>query len=161
MKITSWNVNGLRSVINKGALDWVGKNQPDVICLQEIKARPEQIDNSTIQWIDSYYTSWHPAERPGYSGVVTFSKEKPEDVNIGIGDMRFDVEGRVVKKSEKQEGDDMPYEIEERDGEYCVIKIEDGESAGCHETREEAEAQLTALRINVEEGEAIIWKNNK
>lgn len=66
---------------------------------------------------------------------------------------------RVVKKSEKQEdGEVMPYEIEEREGEYCVIKTEDGESAGCHETREEAERQLTALRINVEseEGESAV-----
>jgi transcriptional regulator with XRE-family HTH domain len=61
---------------------------------------------------------------------------------------------RPTKKSKKQEGEDMPYEIERRDNEFCVIKTEDGESAGCHETREEAEAQLAALRINVEEGES-------
>ncbi|GAG86271.1 unnamed protein product, partial [marine sediment metagenome] len=77
MKITSWNVNGLRSVIRKGALDWFRINQPDVICFQEIKAYPHQIDYSTIHWLEEYIPFWHSAERPGYSGVVTFTKEKP------------------------------------------------------------------------------------
>lgn len=96
MIITSWNVNGLRSVINKGALDWIRKNQPDVICFQEIKAHPHQIDNSTIQWIDEYNAYWHPAERPGYSGVVTFSLDEPEIVQLGLGERRFDIEGRAI-----------------------------------------------------------------
>lgn len=96
MKITTWNVNGLRSVLSKNAFDWTPVTSPDVICLQEIKAKPEQVEISSVQSLSDYLYYWNPAQRAGYSGVVTFSKSQPETVQIEIGVKKFDVEGRVV-----------------------------------------------------------------
>jgi exodeoxyribonuclease-3 len=96
MKITTWNVNGIRAVIGKGFHAWVGSNAPDVLCLQEIKARPDQVENAD-DFIEGYYSYWNPAQRPGYSGVATFSRRKPDEVIVGLGDERFDAEGRVIR----------------------------------------------------------------
>lgn len=96
MKITSWNVNGVRAAINKGLIQWVNAHQPDVLCLQEIKARPEQVAGEELILPGSVRT-WHSAEQPGYSGVATFSRMSPVRVETGIGELRFDVEGRVIK----------------------------------------------------------------
>jgi exodeoxyribonuclease-3 len=94
--ITSWNVNGLRAVLRKSALDWVTGWQPDVLCLQEIKAQPHQIPEGALDGLTDYQFTWHPAERPGYSGVATFSKHPPECVDLGIGQSKFDREGRLI-----------------------------------------------------------------
>ena len=96
MKITTWNVNGIRAVAGKGFHDWVRNNAPDVLCLQEIKARPDQLENAE-NFIDGYCSYWNPAQRPGYSGVATFTQQKPDKVLFGLGDERFDTEGRVIR----------------------------------------------------------------
>jgi exodeoxyribonuclease-3 len=95
MRILSWNVNGLRAVQKKGFLPWVTREQPDVLCLQEIKARPEQLDDE-FRNLKGYHTVYTPAKRPGYSGTAIYSRSKPDEVWTGIGDPRFDDEGRVT-----------------------------------------------------------------
>ncbi len=93
MRILSWNVNGLRAVLKKGFLEWLEKESPDIICLQEIKAKPEQIPKSA-QNVNGYHVIWQSAQRPGYSGTATYCKTEPlsvTDMNV----VRFDEEGRV------------------------------------------------------------------
>jgi len=97
MKLTTWNVNGIRAVLGKGALDWVRSEKPDVLCLQEIKARPEQLTGDQINFFNEYASIWNPAERPGYSGVATFSRLPALQVDLGLGMERFDSEGRVIR----------------------------------------------------------------
>jgi exodeoxyribonuclease III len=94
--IISWNVNGLRAIINKGALKSVFDLSPDILCLQEIKARPEQITAVQSKIFDGYSCIWHPAERLGYSGVATFSRLETNNSLLGLGDIRFDCEGRAI-----------------------------------------------------------------
>jgi exodeoxyribonuclease III len=96
MKITTWNVNGLRAVIKKGAFSWLSSHSADIICLQEVKARPEQIPDADRE-LPGYISYWNPAVRPGYSGVAVYSRELPLDVEFGLGDDRFDSEGRVIR----------------------------------------------------------------
>jgi exodeoxyribonuclease-3 len=96
VKITTWNVNGLRAVMGKGVWDWVRAETPDVVCLQEIKARPEQLDEAYHQQFEGYQTIWNPAQRPGYSGVATFLREPHLELQLGLGFPEFDVEGRVI-----------------------------------------------------------------
>jgi len=94
MRIISWNVNGIRAAERKGLLDWLAQERPEVLCLQEIKARPEQLSNELRQPA-GYHTYWHSAERKGYSGVATFSRQ-PVTAQRGLGVPEFDVEGRVL-----------------------------------------------------------------
>ena len=96
MIIYSWNVNGIRAVVKKGFLEWVDQVSPDVLCLQEAKAYPDQVPPHVAQ-LDGYHATWNPAQRKGYSGVVTFSKKKPKSVHLGMGIERFDVEGRYIR----------------------------------------------------------------
>ena len=81
MKIITWNVNGLRAVLRKQALAWVWNQDPDVLCLQEVKARPEQL---TVEQRGSLPMPhvWNPAQQPGYSGVTTFYKEAPLEIRL-------------------------------------------------------------------------------
>ncbi len=96
MRITTWNVNGIRALLNKGAWDWVKEYQPDVLCLQEIKAKPEQLDEDALALFEGYRTVWNPAVRPGYSGTLTLLKEdRPHE--LGLGFEEFDAEGRVIQ----------------------------------------------------------------
>ncbi len=97
MKIITWNVNGIRALARKGGLDWIRDQQADVICLQEVKASQEQIDQDELVKFTGYDIYWHPAARPGYSGVVTFSRHKPTEFRCGLGAGRFDHEGRVIQ----------------------------------------------------------------
>jgi exodeoxyribonuclease-3 len=97
LKITTWNVNGLRAALNKGVWDWIRQENPDILCLQEIKARPEQISNEYHDLFNKQLVYWNPAERPGYSGVATFSSWSPISVDYGIGRNEFDLEGRVIR----------------------------------------------------------------
>jgi exodeoxyribonuclease-3 len=94
--IITWNVNGLRAVLRRQDLGWVRSLQPDVLCLQEIKVKPHQIPTGALDGLNDYQRYWHPAERPGYSGVATFSRYQPDCVNLGIGRSEFDREGRVI-----------------------------------------------------------------
>ena len=90
MKLISWNVNGLRSILGKG--DYLDKTDADIVCLQEIKARPEQVDHA----FDGYHVFWNPAQKPGYSGTAILSRNKPLAVTNGIGRSEHDAEGRVI-----------------------------------------------------------------
>ena len=91
MKLISWNVNGLRSILGKGLLDFWTAEKPDVLCLQETKARPEQVADTT--WPRGYAPHWNSAEKPG---TATFVKKKPVGHTIGIGAEEHDREGRVI-----------------------------------------------------------------
>ncbi len=93
MKIVSWNVNGIRATLGKGLAAEMDALGPDVLCLQEVKARPEQVNDA---WLDSWpHKLWNPAERPGYSGVLILSKIAPISTQMGIGVDEHDHEGRV------------------------------------------------------------------
>lgn len=94
-KLSSWNVNGLRSCGRQGFLNWFKKHGADVVCLQELKAKPEQLEKEYLN-PHGYHAFWHPAEKPGYSGTAIFSKKEPIDVRYGLGKKDFDREGRVV-----------------------------------------------------------------
>jgi exodeoxyribonuclease-3 len=91
VKIISWNVNGIRAALKKGFVKFVEKENPDILCLQEIKAHPEQVDIKLADDFEHHF--WNPAKRPGYSGTAVFSKIKPLKVINGIG--LLDEEGRV------------------------------------------------------------------
>mgnify|MGYP003950773949 CR=1 FL=1 len=95
MKLVSWNVNGLRAAYNKGFLDWFQKEKADVVCLQEIKVKQEQLDLFQLNPM-GYHSYWHSAEKPGYSGVAIYSKKEPLSVKYGIGKSEIDNEGRVL-----------------------------------------------------------------
>lgn len=96
MRIITWNVNGIRAALAKNSLGWAFGQQPDALCLQEVKARPEQLsEGQHAQLILPY--AWHPAERAGYSGVVTLYRSKPDEITRGMGDPKFDVEGRIIQ----------------------------------------------------------------
>ncbi|MCL4561250.1 MAG: exodeoxyribonuclease III [Chloroflexi bacterium] len=96
MKIASWNVNGYRAAYAKGLLRWTLEQGPDVLCLQEIKARPDQLSADQLGF-PGYHAFWNPAEKAGYSGVASFYKSEPDEVIYGLGEPRFDVEGRVIR----------------------------------------------------------------
>lgn len=97
MKILTWNVNGLRALLRKGMDEWLLNQDADVICLQEIKARPDQLQADQRDFGD-YYPIWNPAERAGYSGTLTLVRGgAPQEIVLGLGESRFDVEGRVVR----------------------------------------------------------------
>lgn len=95
IEILCWNVNGIRAVQRKGFLDWLQQVSPDILCLQETKVQLGEISPELQQPAD-YYAYWDFPERKGYSGVVTFTKEKPLKVENGLGIKRFDIEGRVI-----------------------------------------------------------------
>lgn len=96
MKIVSYNLNGIRSAINKGLLSWLQTENPDVFCIQESKAQPEQIDTLAMQEL-GYHSYIHSAEKKGYSGVCIFSKQVPDRVVAGMGISAYDSEGRVLR----------------------------------------------------------------
>ena len=95
MRILSWNVNGIRAADKKGLYDWFKKESPDVLCLQEIKAQPEQVP-PYLRNMPGYNIYWNSAERKGYSGVVTFTKVQPTEIKKGFGIDKFDKEGRTL-----------------------------------------------------------------
>ena len=96
MKIISYNLNGIRSAINKGLLDWLASENPDVFCIQESKAQPEQIDVMAMSEL-GYRSYIHSAEKKGYSGVAIFCKHEPDKVVVGMGNPKYDREGRVLR----------------------------------------------------------------
>ena len=97
MKIISYNVNGIRAAINKDFFAWLQATDADVICLQEIKATPDQIIDIVILEQLGYKHYWYPAEKKGYSGTAIFSKIEPEHVEYGCGIEDYDREGRVIR----------------------------------------------------------------
>jgi exodeoxyribonuclease-3 len=96
MKIMTLNANGIRSATSKGFIDWMLKQRPDVVCLQETKAQEHQL-SPDIQRPRGYYGFFHDAEKKGYSGVAIYSKKEPERVKIGLGWPDFDAEGRFLQ----------------------------------------------------------------
>lgn len=96
MKLISYNVNGIRSALNKGMQEWLRQEQPDVLCLQETKAQPDQIDRFLFEEM-GYHVLLNSAEKKGYSGTALFSKAIPDHYAIGIGVEKFDKEGRVIR----------------------------------------------------------------
>jgi len=96
MKIITWNVNGIRAALGKGALDWAFAQQPKAVCLQEVKARPGQLNDAQRAALKLPYV-WNPAERAGYSGVITFYQNEPDEIVMGMDKPIFDMEGRVIQ----------------------------------------------------------------
>lgn len=95
-RIISYNLNGIRSAINKGFSDWVSSTSPDIICIQETKAQPEQVDLEELHKY-GYKDYWHSAEKKGYSGVLILTREDPDHVEVGMGNSAYDSEGRVIR----------------------------------------------------------------
>lgn len=95
-RILSWNVNGLRAVWKKGFKEWLEKDNPDILCLQETKAQPDQLAPEIMECND-YKSYFFSAEKKGYSGVAVYSKQEPLNVHSGISNAEFDVEGRVLE----------------------------------------------------------------
>jgi exodeoxyribonuclease-3 len=96
MKIISYNVNGIRSAVNKGFVEFLKQEDPDIVCLQEIKANVEDIDEELFKAL-GYYCYWSPAQKKGYSGVAILSKKPAMNVVKGIGHDMFDFEGRIIQ----------------------------------------------------------------
>jgi exodeoxyribonuclease III len=94
MRLLSWNVNGIRAVLGKGFPEFVAAERPDILCLQETKARPEQVELPLE--LGGYQAFWSSAEKPGYSGVAVFTRGTPLDVREGLGIAAHDREGRVL-----------------------------------------------------------------
>ncbi len=95
-KIISYNVNGIRAAISKGFIDWLMLENPDIICLQELKAQTEQIPILDFESI-GYRCFCYPAEKKGYSGVAIFTKQQPDQVQFGMGIEKYDREGRFIR----------------------------------------------------------------
>ena len=96
MRLISYNLNGIRAAIKKGLLDWLATDPADVICFQEIKATEKDVDLKAIESL-GFHAYWFPAEKKGYSGVAIFSKQKPDAVFYGNGNMQSDFEGRIIR----------------------------------------------------------------
>ncbi len=95
LKILSWNVNGFRAIYKKGFMEWMHRDKPDILCLQETKAEIGQIQKE-LKDAGDYHTVFCSAQKKGYSGVAIFSKQKPLSVTMGFGHERFDNEGRTL-----------------------------------------------------------------
>jgi exodeoxyribonuclease-3 len=94
VKLISWNVNGIRAVLRKGFAEFIGGEKPDIVCLQETKATPEQVLVPAV--LAKYHAFWNIAEKKGYAGTAIFAKTKPLAVTFGIGHADHDREGRVI-----------------------------------------------------------------
>jgi len=92
--LLSWNVNGIRAIQKKGFIDWLHKVSPDVLCIQETKASPEQLDDALLH-PEGYHALWVSAERKGYSGVAAYVRDEPDEV-CRLGVPEFDREGRAL-----------------------------------------------------------------
>ncbi|HEY1794096.1 MAG TPA: exodeoxyribonuclease III [Opitutaceae bacterium] len=94
MKLVSWNVNGVRAALRKGLLGYIESSGADVVCLQETKAHPGDVQH--VAWPKGYEHFWYSAEKKGYSGTAVFTRVKPRNVWNGIGAPVHDTEGRVL-----------------------------------------------------------------
>ncbi len=93
MKLVSWNVNGLRAILKKNFLAYLAQEEPDILCLQETKAEPGQVE---VLWPSEFATYWNCAAKKGYSGTVVFTRQRPLSTTLGIGIPEHDGEGRVL-----------------------------------------------------------------
>jgi exodeoxyribonuclease III len=96
MRIISYNVNGIRAAFTKDFIQWLAATQPDMLCLQESKAQPDQIDQAAFEAL-GYQTFWHSAQKKGYSGVGIACKQTPKAVVYGCGIEEIDAEGRIIR----------------------------------------------------------------
>ena len=96
MRVITLNVNGIRSAASKGLFPWLARQEADVICLQEVRAREDQFAGHDIS-LPGYHAAYYPAKRPGYAGVALYSLEKPERLVCGFGTAEFDSEGRYLE----------------------------------------------------------------
>ncbi|MBW6489674.1 MAG: exodeoxyribonuclease III [Lentimicrobium sp.] len=96
MKIITYNVNGIRSAIDKGLITWLMREKPDILCLQETKAQPDQIPEDEFNAL-GYHCHWFSAQKKGYSGVGLLSLRKPDQITYGMGIDRYDEEGRLIR----------------------------------------------------------------
>ena len=96
MRIITYNVNGIRAAMNKDLVGWLKAANPDVLCLQETKATPDQVDVKAFEDL-GYHLYWYSAQKKGYSGVAIFSKVKPKHVEYGCGIEKYDFEGRIIR----------------------------------------------------------------
>tara|TARA_B100002052_G_scaffold292771_1_gene314849 strand:- start:55 stop:834 length:780 start_codon:yes stop_codon:yes gene_type:complete len=94
MRLLTWNVNGMRAAIRKGLDDWMDELQPDIMLLQEIRVRPDQLERDWAE-PNGWHVHWHPAERAGYAGTAIWSRQKIERIQTGI-DGQDDPEGRLI-----------------------------------------------------------------
>src|SRR5258706_15891993 len=95
MKIISWNVNGIRAAEKKGFIDYMNREKPDIMCIQETKAHPDQLSDA-LKNIPEYTSYFVLGEKKGYSGVAIYTKILPKEITIGCGDPKFDMEGRII-----------------------------------------------------------------
>ena len=95
LTLFSWNVNGLRAIEKKGFLDWLARSSGDVVAVQETKADPSQLSTALLNPI-GYHVAWSSAEKKGYSGVGTYSRQPPTTITTGFDDGRFDKDGRIL-----------------------------------------------------------------
>jgi exodeoxyribonuclease-3 len=95
LTLLSWNVNGIRAALRKGFLDWFNHIRPDFLGIQETKAHTEQLSTDLLD-IPGYHAYYRSGERKGYSGTAAFSKLTPENIEYGLGEERFDNEGRLI-----------------------------------------------------------------
>ena len=96
MKIISYNLNGIRATFKKGLIDWLQQEEPDILCVQETKAQPDQIETAEFEKL-GYHHYWFSAQKRGYSGVGILSKEKPDKVVYGMDMEQYDNEGRLLR----------------------------------------------------------------
>jgi len=96
LRIVSLNLNGIRSAVNKGVLDWLAKQDAQVVCLQELKAQDKDIA-AAVRNPDNLFGYFHFADRPGYSGVGLYCRKPPDRVVEGLGIAEFDAEGRYIE----------------------------------------------------------------
>jgi exodeoxyribonuclease-3 len=94
-KLLSWNVNGIRAAEKKGFLEWLAASDADVAAIQETKAHPDQVSPALLNPV-GYQADWNAAEKKGYSGTVTYYRQRPLKVGKGLDEARFDTEGRVL-----------------------------------------------------------------
>ena len=96
MKIITYNLNGIRAAMSKGLIDWISQVSPDFLCVQEIKANPDQVGVFEFEEL-GYHHYWYPAQKKGYSGVAIFTKQKPKHIEYGCGIKEYDDEGRILR----------------------------------------------------------------
>ncbi len=96
MRVISVNVNGIRAAARKGFFHWLRRQKADVVCLQELKAQIHQLEDRQF-WPPSFNCYYHPAQRPGYSGVAIYARHEPDEVREGIGWADVDAEGRFIE----------------------------------------------------------------
>jgi exodeoxyribonuclease III len=124
VKLISWNVNGIRACGRAGFADWFADQRADVVAIQEVKAFPEQLEEPLLH-PGRYHSYWHPAKKPGYSGVAIYARKEPLALETGIGDPAVDDEGRILIArfagftllnayfpNSQREGARLPYKLE-------------------------------------------------